>query len=80
MVPLYPHDLPCQVYTELLGLTFERNEQLPVWHDEVKAFEVKEDGKAPEGLGWSSWVTWHYIYIYMFMYTYIYVYIYILDL
>lgn len=34
-----------EVYTELLGLTFERNEQLPVWHDEVKAFEVKEDGK-----------------------------------
>eukprot|EP00438_Fugacium_kawagutii_P034442 Skav203485 [mRNA] locus=scaffold3956:14383:19514:+ [translate_table: standard] len=34
------------IYTELLGLTFERNDQLPTWHEEVKAFEVKERGKA----------------------------------
>jgi len=35
-----------QVYTELLGFQFEKNDQLPRWHEEVKAFEVKEDGKA----------------------------------
>eukprot|EP00434_Breviolum_minutum_P034880 symbB.v1.2.030877.t1/scaffold3524.1/size54796/2 len=34
-----------EVYTELLGFQFEKNDQLPRWHEEVKAFEVKEDGK-----------------------------------
>lgn len=33
------------VYTELLGLSFHRNDQLPVWHKEVMAFEVKEQGE-----------------------------------
>ena len=41
-----PRVAGCQVYTELLGLEFEKNDQLPRWHEEVKAFEVKEDGKA----------------------------------
>ena len=31
-----------EVYSELLGLTFERSKNLPVWHDEVVAFEVKD--------------------------------------
>lgn len=31
-----------EVYSELLGLKFERNAGLPVWHEEVVAFEVKE--------------------------------------
>eukprot|EP00929_Paragymnodinium_shiwhaense_P088903 TRINITY_DN49209_c0_g1_i1.p1 TRINITY_DN49209_c0_g1~~TRINITY_DN49209_c0_g1_i1.p1 ORF type:complete len:708 (-),score=168.42 TRINITY_DN49209_c0_g1_i1:271-2394(-) len=33
------------VYADFLGLTFERAEQLPRWHEEVVAFEVKRDGK-----------------------------------
>ena len=28
------------VYSEMLGLTFERSDQLPTWHEEVVAFEV----------------------------------------
>ncbi|CAE8645529.1 unnamed protein product [Polarella glacialis] len=31
------------VYSELLGLSFQRNASLPVWHDDVVAFEVKDN-------------------------------------
>jgi len=34
-----------EVYSELLGLTFERSSTLPVWHEEVVAFEVKDGSK-----------------------------------
>ena len=29
-----------EVYSEMLGLEFVRSEQLPVWHEDVVAFEV----------------------------------------
>ena len=31
-----------EVYSQLLGLKFERSAELPVWHEEVVAFEVKD--------------------------------------
>lgn len=31
-----------EVYSELLGLNFERSERLATWHPEVVAFEVTE--------------------------------------
>merc|ERR1719210_364233 len=32
------------VYSDLLGLTFQRCPSLPTWHEEVVAFEVQRDG------------------------------------
>jgi peptidyl-dipeptidase Dcp len=40
---------------ELYGLTFHERRDLPVWHPDVRAFEVRDDGGAPVGLFYADY-------------------------